>query len=343
LVGANLCQAELQGAYLRQAQLQGAALVNAQLAGDDLSDAQLQDASLIGAQLQKADLSGAQLQGTKLLETQFQGAKLTRAQLQGAAFMRTDLRGCNLLGARLDVNTELIEPRLDARVQFANVLWNGALLIRPDWEQVPSLGDEEQAREKMTLHMETAKGTLTQKQRPKTSAERLTGYQTAARAYLQLAVALRGQGIIDAADRFTYRALIMQRKAIWWKMRSIPLLAGSAKKTAEAGQAPQRPPSAPLRRAAQQVRDWLAGMLGLGRLIGPYLFSWFLAVLTGYGFRMSRIVVAYLLLICGFATAYWSVGVHQPRDISFWTALIVSVTAFHLSKVHNQIEHEERC
>lgn len=50
---------------------------------------------------------------------------------------------------------------------------------------------------------------------------------------------------------------------------------------------------------------------------------------AGHGYCMSRIVIAYLLLVCGFATAYWSVGVHHPRDISFWTALIVSVTAFH--------------
>jgi hypothetical protein len=44
---------------------------------------------------------------------------------------------------------------------------------------------------------------------------------------------------------------------------------------------------------------------------------------------MWRIIVAYLALILTFAAAYWSVGVDHPRDISFWTAIIVSVTAFH--------------
>jgi hypothetical protein len=63
--------------------------------------------------------------------------------------------------------------------------------------------------------------------------------------------------------------------------------------------------------------------------IGAYLFSWFLAVLTGYGFRMWRIIVVYLALIFTFAGAYYGVGVQQPHDISFWQALIVSVTAFH--------------
>ncbi|HEU5382173.1 MAG TPA: pentapeptide repeat-containing protein, partial [Ktedonobacteraceae bacterium] len=60
-----------------------------------------------------------------------------------------------------------------------------------------------------------------------------------------------------------------------------------------------------------------------------YLFSWFLGLLTGYGYRMWRIIIAYVLLNLAFATTYWSLGVQQPHDISFWTALIVSVTAFH--------------
>ena len=39
-----------------------------------------------------------------------------------------------------------------------------------------------------------------------------------------------------------------------------------------------------------------------------YAFSWLLAVLTGYGYRMGRIIIAYVLAICGFASLYYSLG-----------------------------------
>lgn len=61
------------------------------------------------------------------------------------------------------------------------------------------------------------------------------------------------------ADRFAYRALIMQRKALWWQLR---------------------------RRKVSKLGAWC--------------FSLFLAVLTGYGFRLWRIIVSYGLLILAF-------------------------------------------
>lgn len=39
----------------------------------------------------------------------------------------------------------------------------------------------------------------------------LADYRRAVRAYLQLALALRSQGLNDLADRFTYRAQVLQR------------------------------------------------------------------------------------------------------------------------------------
>jgi hypothetical protein len=43
-------------------------------------------------------------------------------------------------------------------------------------------------------------------------AEGLEDYKEAVRANRQLAVALRGQGITEVADRFAYRAQVLQRK-----------------------------------------------------------------------------------------------------------------------------------
>jgi uncharacterized protein YjbI with pentapeptide repeats len=62
---------------------------------------------------------------------------------------------------------------------------------------------------------------------------------------------------------------------------------------------------------------------------GSYLFSLFLAVLTGYGYRMWRILVAYALVNCVFATLYFVLGLSTPPHLSWPQALIISITAFH--------------
>jgi len=63
--------------------------------------------------------------------------------------------------------------------------------------------------------------------------------------------------------------------------------------------------------------------------LGSYLFSLFLAVLTGYGYRLFRIALAYVLANVLFGTLYWSLTIHHPHPINFWEALITSVQVFH--------------
>jgi hypothetical protein len=79
-----------------------------------------------------------------------------------------------------------------------------------------------------------------------------------------------------------------------------------------------------------------------------YLFSWFLALLAGYGYRPIRTVVVYLALVAGFAATYFAYGSGCPvagvRDLlhivasghvcaahamTWHEALVVSFTAFH--------------
>lgn len=76
-----------------------------------------------------------------------------------------------------------------------------------------------------------------------------------------------------------------------------------------------------------------------GRYIGAWLFSSFLAALTGYGYRMGRILIAYALAVFGFAAVYFALGAGcsaganvcgaQPLWKSLLAALVISVTAFH--------------
>src|SRR6266487_1023200 len=74
------------------------------------------------------------------------------------------------------------------------------------------------------------------------------------------------------------------------------------------------------------------------RALGSWLFSWFLFLLAGYGYRPLRSFLAYLLVIAGFATAYYIfslndlVGPHYvpgPHYLSWYEAFVVSMTAFH--------------
>ena len=60
------------------------------------------------------------------------------------------------------------------------------------------------------------------------------------------------------------------------------------------------------------------------RVFGSYLFSWFLDILAGYGYRPGRSLFIYLLVIAGFATCYDVFG-----HLSMLEALIFSVTSFH--------------
>jgi len=58
---------------------------------------------------------------------------------------------------------------------------------------------------------------------------------------------------------------------------------------------------------------------------GQYLFSLFLDILAGYGYRPGRSVLWYLITIIGFALAYFTIG-HLPF---FPDSFVFSLTSFH--------------
>lgn len=61
------------------------------------------------------------------------------------------------------------------------------------------------------------------------------------------------------------------------------------------------------------------------RKFGQYLFSLFLNLLAGYGYRPGRSFIAYALVISIFATIYLLLGNH----IAWNEAIVISMTAFH--------------
>jgi hypothetical protein len=71
------------------------------------------------------------------------------------------------------------------------------------WEQASVLGDEREAWRRVS-----PQGI------PKDASRRLRQFQAAVRANRQVAVALRAQGLNEDADRYAYRALILQRQVL---------------------------------------------------------------------------------------------------------------------------------
>jgi hypothetical protein len=68
----------------------------------------------------------------------------------------------------------------------------------------------------------------------------------------------------------------------------------------------------------------------------PFLGSYVLDVLSGYGYRLGNIFVVYGLVLAIFAGIFWALGVHsfasaaaEPWYQSFWDSFLVSLSAIH--------------
>lgn len=205
----------------------------------DLHGAQLQGASLGFAQLQKADLHGAQLQGALLGGANLRDAVLVEAQLQGVFLSIAQLDGVDLRGATLANET-------DGPPRLADVRWGEINLAVVDWTPVKRFGDEHIARK----------------------TKEVDDYRAAVRAYRQLAVVLRDQGLNEEADRFAYRAQKLQRIVF----------------------------------RRQGLEPYVSFWQRLRRF-SSYFFSLFLDALAGYGYHPAKTLFWYLLVIEGFTTA----------------------------------------
>jgi hypothetical protein len=120
--------------------------------------------------------------------------------------------------------------------------------------------------------------------------ERVDGSQRA-RAYRNLSIALRAQGLLIPAADYRLREQVLERKA---KLLEFNLLG--------------------------------------------WVFSWLLNLVAGYGERPVRAFFAYLLVLFGFASAYFALGSGALNILGLGThdaitsplsALVFSVTSFH--------------
>lgn len=175
---------------------------NLHLEGADLREAHLAGAVLTGAHLEGVALDRAQLAGADFSLARLAGAHLCRAQLAGADLDLAQLERADLTSATFDKTSHLNGAVLTG-VSLDQVTYDGVNLTVLDWSLVPVLGDELTARR--------GKGAGGKR---KDRTQRLAQFTAAVRANRVLAVTLRSQGLNEDADRYAYRAQLLQRSLL---------------------------------------------------------------------------------------------------------------------------------
>jgi uncharacterized protein YjbI with pentapeptide repeats len=283
----------LEGADLSEAHVEGAILRGAHLQGATLRKAFLRDAILYRANMQNAYMREVHLERASLIAANLEGVYLRKAHLE-----RADLRNAFFDGVSSFEESTLSSPELGC-VAIADVQWGDLNLSLVDWRQVTILGDEHKARKKTRRDEKTGRQVI------KDRAKQLDDYRDAVRANRQLANVMRGQGMNEEAVPFAYRAQVLQRKVLWRQV-----LWGAEPGQNDASQ--------------QSLRRRLKDAWRRMRNFGSYVFSIFLDVLAGYGYKPGRSLMIYLLVIAAFSVCYATLGQLSARE-----ALIFSVTSFH--------------
>jgi len=294
LEGAHLMEAHLEGADLSEAHLEEAHLWGAHLEGSTLWGAHLEEAHLSEAHLERADLHWANLQRAFLNNANLQKALLNNAHLEEAHLQGAHLEGADLSGANLqraDLTGIVLADEKYVGPRLVDVQWEGTNITVVEWSQITTLDDEYEAQRKRRRFG-----------RKKQNFHRLNDYKTAVRAYRQLMVVLQAQGLNEDAFRFAYRAHVSQKAVFWFQMLQENI----------------------------RLRTRISSL-------GNWLFSWFMFLIAGYSYRFGRSLLTYLAVITGFATLYYSYGITDvdahgkpgSHHLSFYEALVVSMTAFH--------------
>jgi uncharacterized protein YjbI with pentapeptide repeats len=295
LDGAILSFARMEGAYLREARLESAALLGAGLEGAILHNARLAGANLSNARLAGAELYSAHLEGARLGEAALGGTTLAHDDLERLRRWLPDfaetLPGADLRGVFFDNATALDGADLGDEAAGC------ASMSDVRWGGV-NLAVVDWAAVKLIGDEREAWIPIERAGRPKDAEARLAEFREAVRANRQLVVALRDQGLNEEADRFAYRAQHLQREVL-------------------------------LRQALRGDGASRVSFVRRAQRFGAYLFSGFLDLLAGYGYKPGRSLVAYLLFIVAFAGLYLRLGGSVHPALSPLAALIFSITSFH--------------
>lgn len=357
-----LLEAHLEGADLGSASLNHAILAGAHLEGANLTKSNLEQATLLEAHMEGADLLGVNLQGANLLEAHLEGARLRGAHLEGANLINAHLGGkqvsredhkrvhrwnstfpailqaADLSGAFFNGTTRLDKMEMGHErygfITIADLHWDNVNLSVVDWKQLKLLGDEYRLYHHNPDH----------KWRSSAQDEEELKDEFKGQMNRQVAVMLRAMEVNDAVIGYVFRSPVLLKRMNDRRVREQKesrqsqqshLLEGyqsAVRANRQLTVALQNQGLSEdadhfayrarvLQRQVLRLRGW--------RMFGPYVFSLFLDLLAGYGYRAERSVLVYLLTITLFALGYYLVGTNMDPSISPLVACLISITSFH--------------
>lgn len=282
--------------------LQGANLSGAQLNGANLFNAYLDHVDMSGAQLKDAILTGAHLERADFSRAHLASAFLGLAQLRSANFREAQLKGAYLVGAHLE-GASLVEAHLEGANLRAAMLDKTSRL---DGAALTGVTIDQIILDNTDLAVlswadVTPLGDEKVACIDKLDDGRLKDRET--RIY-EFEAAVRANRILAVALRtqgLTEDADVFAYHAQFMQRR--------------------------LRFHRRQYRRWL--------------ISWFFAALSGYGYRLGNVFIAYSLVLAVFALIYWALGVHsfgaEPWYRALWDSFLVSLSAIHGRAVFEQL------
>lgn len=312
LEGASLREAFMEKANLYEAHLEGATLSGTRLKTASLSNAHMEGASVGGARLENAFLRNTHLEGARLFGARLDRASLIGAHLEGAMLRRVHLEGASLASASLG-GRRMEHDDLSRIRQWA-----------PDFPEVLRPADLQRTFYDTASVLDNV-----------VLGDRQYGYAELADAHwgdANLAVVRWTDGraaIILGDEREAHQHTTPEGKAKTRAERLADLerAVRANRQLAVALQAQGLNEDAG--RFAYRAQVLQAGVLRRQLRIGQYLFSRFLDLLAGYGYRPWRSLVAYLLVIAGFALTFFIQGAISGPHLAWNEALIISLTAFH--------------
>jgi uncharacterized protein YjbI with pentapeptide repeats len=290
LKGVDLYNAHLEGTDLREVHLERANLSAAYLHDAFLYNAHLEDAYLSEAQLNGADLRAAYLEGADLSEACLESADLSEAHLErtnlkGASLERTNLRAAHLEGTDLS----------GAHLEGSNL--SGAFFTSVTNLKGVHFGNEKSG----FVLLAGVRWSDVDLSVVDWSQMNILGDEYQARR--------REKENGEAKDSTTrleeYRTAVRANRQLAVALQGQGLNEEAA-------------------RFAYRAQRLQRVVLRRQRKLGQYLFSLFLDLLVGYGYRPGRTLFWYLAIIFGFAIAYLEIGHLSPLE-----ALIFSMTSFH--------------
>ncbi len=304
----------LEGAILEQTHLEGAILRNVYLTGANLSGAFLEQSDLVWAYLEGVRCYGTHLERANLAEAHLEAVHFVSTHLEGATFERAHLEGAGCYRARFE-EAVLREAHLGGKKMPGDHLHRVQ-----QW--VPSFPEVLQAADLRGAIF----GSATDLDRVELGDQQY--------GFVSLADVVFN-GVNLAVIDWTQITRLGDERAI-----SIKTLPGGSNKSSDrqtkeledAARANRHLATALQQQALNEAAarfDYRAEVmhrkvLWRKRKVLPWLISWCLWVLVGYGYRTVRAIVSYLTIHVLFGALYWLMA-----GVPWHEAFFVSMSAFH--------------